>query len=164
MSQSILAQVKHLFSDSPAPIITSEASPCFQLSGHRLISRKERSKDSPASMVVATGLALAFDLDNQLNVYSLPDLANDAGIRLAMGVDVIGADRPGEITVKLVRDSNSEAAIEAWDMLVDAIENKQFPPVVKGQMVHVPRTLFLGEQQAEQQQPAVLPEESAIAP
>ncbi|WP_206604068.1 hypothetical protein, partial [Chimaeribacter californicus] len=74
------------------------------------------------------------------------------------------ADRQGEIMIKLVRDNDTDSALEAWNTLVDAIETKQYPVVAKGQMSTIPRTFFVGEQKPENQPQEVPQDEENAVP
>ena len=163
MAKMIAVQLEALFPDSPGPFIVSQASPCFELSAHRVISSDKASKDGPASMLIGSGLKFAFDQGNELKLYSLSKLANEHGIRLAGFVDVIGADFKDEICFKLVRDNNEKSAVVAWDKLVDEINTKKAPRVVMAQMSEFTPPFFLVKQEEQQQQPGEAPAAEVVA-
>lgn len=156
MAKMIAVQLEKLFEDSPAPVIATQASACFDLCAHRIVSMDKASKEGPATMLIGTGWKFAFDADNEMKIYSRSGHGFKHGIRLVNTTGIIDADYQDEVMIMLVRDFNDRASLKAWDELVDKIQNKKYPRVAQAQMGEVTRPFFLmkQEQQEDQQPPA----------
>lgn len=151
MAKMIAVQLEKLFEDTPSPFIATQASACFDLCAHRIVSIDKASKEGPASMLIGTGWKFAFDADNEMKIFSRSGHGFKHGIRLANSTGIIDADYQDEVMIKLVRDNNDKASVQAWDELVDKIQNKKFPRVAQAQMNEVIRPMFMMKQEQQEQ-------------